>query len=403
MFLKLAFKSLLNRKGSVLLTLLSMSISIFVLLGVEHIRHQAKESFASTVSGVDLIVGSRTGSINLLLYSVFHVGSPTNNIRWKTYENIAENNDIDWAIPISLGDSHRGYRVLGTTQNYFKHFKYSSGKQLKFEQGDAFNNVFDVVLGYDVAKRLGYQLNEKIIIAHGIAKTSFTLHDNNPFTITGILARTGTPVDQTVHISLQGIEAIHHEGQHLNTSLDKQAYSPSSITAIMLGLKSKMATFKVQRLINNDSTEPLTSILPGVALIELWQMMGLLENILRLISAFVLVASLLGLSAMLLTSIRERHHEIHLLRIMGASPSYLFLLIQLEAILISAMSIVLGAGSLWMIVSFANEAIASQFGFFTDKNILTTESLYLLLSIILLTTISSMVPAITGYIKAKHS
>ena len=112
MFIRLATKSLLNRKGSVLLTILAMSVSIFVLLGVEHIRGQSKQSFNNTVSGVDLIVGARTGSLNLLLYSVFRIGSPTNNIAWDTYQSISNNAKVAWAIPISLGDSHQGYRVM---------------------------------------------------------------------------------------------------------------------------------------------------------------------------------------------------------------------------------------------------------------------------------------------------
>ena len=95
---------------------MAMTVSIFVLLAVEHIRYQAKESFANTVSGVDLIVGSRTGSLNLLLYSVFHIGSPTNNVSWESYEDISSNSQVEWAIPISLGDSHKGYRVVGTTR-----------------------------------------------------------------------------------------------------------------------------------------------------------------------------------------------------------------------------------------------------------------------------------------------
>ena len=156
MFLRLAYKSLLNRKGSVSLTLMAMTVSIFVLLGIEHIRHQAKENFRNSVSGVDLIVGARTSSINLLLYSVFRIGSPTNNIRWDTYQTIANDPNIAWSIPLSLGDSHKGYRVLGTSPDYVKHFSYGAQRSLSFTDGGAFSNTFDVVLGSEVAAKLGY-------------------------------------------------------------------------------------------------------------------------------------------------------------------------------------------------------------------------------------------------------
>ena len=154
MFFRLASKSLFNRKGSVALTILAMSVSIFVLLGVEHIRSQTKESFNSTVSGVDLIVGARTGSLNLLLYSVFRIGAPTNNIDWDTYQTIASHSKVAWAIPISLGDSHKGYRVMGTSTDYFKHFSYGKKRQLSFTAGKPFSEVFDVVLGSEVARTL---------------------------------------------------------------------------------------------------------------------------------------------------------------------------------------------------------------------------------------------------------
>jgi putative ABC transport system permease protein len=290
--------------------------------------------------------------------------------------------------------------VLGTTNDYFKHYSYNTGKPLSFTQGEVFNRVFDVVLGYDVAKALGYQLNNNIVVAHGLAETSFKQHDENPFTVVGILARTGTPVDQTVHVSLQGIEAIHQPGKHKNLLLTESETYPQSVTAMMLGLKSKMATFRVQRYINNYTKEPLTSILPGVALLELWQMMSLLENVLRLISAFVLVASLLGLSAMLLTSIRERNQEIHLLRIIGASPLYLFFLIELEAILICLFSIAIGTSGLCLVALLADDLLASLFGLSISVSIFTVESLMLLLAILVLTAVTSMVPAISGYRQA---
>jgi len=335
MFFRLAVKSLLNRKGSIMLTIMAMAVSIFVLLGVEHIRGQSKQSFNSTVSGADLIVGARTGSMNLLLYSVFRMGSPTNNIDWQTYQNISANPKVAWAIPISLGDSHKGFRVMGTTTDYFTYFSYGKKRQLSFSKGKPFEQVFDVVLGAQVAKKLNYTLGANIILAHGLGKTSFSMHDQSPLKVVGILAPTGTPVDQTVHVSLQGIEAVHIDWQQIaNMSggavSQKQIQAlelelePKSITAFMLGLTSRMNTFRVQRDINNYSNEPLTAILPGVALAELWQMMGLLENTLRLISGLILVAALLGLSAMMLASIRERKYEIHLLRVIGAPPWFLF-------------------------------------------------------------------------------
>lgn len=412
MFFKLATKSLLNRKGSVVLTLMAMTVSVFVLLAVEHIRFQAKENFAKTVSGVDLIVGARTGSLNLLLYSVFHIGSPTNNISWNSFKDIENNPQIKWVVPIMLGDSHKGYRVMGTTKDFFEHFSYGDKHKLTFADGAPFNQVFDLVLGSDVAKTLSYSLGDEVVLAHGLATTSFSLHDDRPFTVTGILEPTGTPVDQTLHVSLQGIEAIHvnwKQGVKMPGSemsreqIEQLELSPKSVTALMLGLKSRMATFRVQRDINEFVKEPMMAILPGVALSELWQMMGIVENTLLLVAILVFIAALLGLSAMLLSSIRERGPEIRLLRVVGAPPFFLFLLIQLEALFITIFSLILGAGTLAISLIVAQDFLISQFGLYISANIMSENALYFIFGIIIATVLIALIPSLNAYRRAKTS
>jgi len=221
MFLRLALSSLWSRKGSVMLTFLAITVSVFVLLGVEQIRQQAKNSFGNTVSGIDLIIGARTGDINLLLYSVFRLGNATNNISWKSYQTIATDPNVAWTIPISLGDSHKGYRVMGTTSDYFTHFRYGKDKPLELAEGAPFSDLYDVVLGAEVARTLAYQLGDRLILSHGMGNTSFSNHDDSPFRVTGILESTGTPVDRTLHVSLEGIEAIHvgwQDGSEVSTA-----------------------------------------------------------------------------------------------------------------------------------------------------------------------------------------
>lgn len=410
MLAKLSLLSLLDRKGSVMLSLMAMTVSIFVLLGVEHIRQQTKENFSSTVSGVDLIVGARTGSLNLLLYSVFRIGTPTNNIRWQTYEDIANNEKVRWAIPISLGDSHKGYRVLGTTKSYFQHFSYANKRHLQFTDGREFDQVFDLVLGSDVAYKLGYKLGDSIALAHGIAKTSFSLHDDRPFKVVGILQATGTPVDQTLHVSLQGIEAIHIDWQHgvkipnsglTQSDLEQAQLMPKSITAFMLGLNSKIATFQVQRSINQYTPEPVVAILPGVALSELWSIISIMENTLLLVSALIFIAACLGVSAMLLASIRERGREIQLLRIIGAPPYVLFWLIQLEALIITLISCILGAGLLAVSIGLLQDYLVSHYGVYIEANLLTDHSLYLIGAMLCASIIVAVIPSLSGYYKAR--
>jgi putative ABC transport system permease protein len=156
MIVRLALQSLGNRRVTALLTVLAIAVSVMLLLGVEKVRTGARQSFADTISGTDLIVGARSGSLNLLLYSVFRIGNATNNVTWKSYQDIAKRPEVAWIVPLSLGDSHHGFRVLGTDTDYFTHYKFRHGQSMRFAAGGPFKDLFDAVIGSDVAAALGY-------------------------------------------------------------------------------------------------------------------------------------------------------------------------------------------------------------------------------------------------------
>lgn len=411
MFLKIVLKSLQDRKGSVLLTLMAMTISIFVILGVEHIRQQTKKSFESTISDTDLVIGSRSGSLNLLLYSVFRIGSPTNNINWNSFKTISTNSKVEWAIPLSLGDSHKGFPVLGTNSDYFKYFRYGQKKTLKFRAGKPFEQIFDVVIGAEIAKQLKYKTGDKIILSHGIHKQSLQQHDEYPFQIVGILNRTGTPVDRTVHIQLEGIEVIHVGWQNgvqvFRNKMSKEellnsGVEPKSITAIFVGLKSKLATFSFQRTINNFADEPLLAILPGIALSELWQMMSLLEKSLLLVASLVFVSACFGVSAVLLNSIRERKEEIRLLRIIGASPPFIFALIQTETLVITLTATVLATILLTAALIGGEGHIVGNYGIQISNFMEMASYLWVVGIVHTLTLVAGLVPSWAAYRESKY-
>lgn len=403
--LSLAWKSARNRKVTAILSILTVAISVILLLGVERIRTQAKSSFANTISGTDLIVGGRSGQVNLLLYSVFRIGNATNNIDWKSYQEFSQHRSVKWAIPISLGDSHKGFRVMGTNHSYFEHYRYGQKQNLAFTKGQEFEQLFETVIGADVAKELGYQIGSEIIIAHGISDVGFSRHDNLPFKVVGILAPTGTPVDKTVHVSLEAIEAIHigwESGANLGNTPDAQQlqnrdFQPKQITAMMLGLKSKIQTFALQRQINTYTKEPLSAILPGVALHELWGMMSVAEQALMAVSAFVVIAGLLGMLSSLLTSLQERRREMAILRAMGARPRHVFSLLILEASSLTFIGILLGTFSLYLLLFVAAPFIQQSYGINLSVITLSNYELSLLALVQLAGTVIGFIPALRAY------
>ncbi|WAJ72390.1 ABC transporter permease [Catenovulum adriaticum] len=407
MLTSLAWNSLKSRGKTVSLTFISLFISLTVLLSVEHIRTQAKESFSRSTSGIDLIVGAPSGQLNLLLYSVFRMGSAVNDIQYQSFAKLQKHKDVSWAIPIALGDSHKGYRVLGTNKEYFKSFQYGHQQKLTFAAGQAFNGIFETVLGFEVAKQLNYKVGDRIVIAHGIGSSSFKEHKNSPFIVSGILTPTGTPVDKSVHVTLAGIEAVHLPPAHLKkliANLDKispeQIY-PKTITAVMLGLKSKFSTFTLQRRINQMQDDRLMAILPGVAMAELWQLMRTLENVLRVISFLVLISSLIGLCTMLLASMEQRKAEISVLRIMGAGSSIIFSLIVVEALILVMLSAISAISLISLSLYYLGDWISAEFGLFLSANIFTQSSIETLGLIIFATFVTALIPAFSAYRQAR--
>ena len=400
-------KSLWNRRGTAILTIFSISISVTLLIGVENIRKGVRTSFSSAVSGTDIIVGARGGSLQLLLYSIFRIGNSPNNISWESYNELRNNKRVKWTIPISLGDSHRGFRVVGTNLDYFKYFRYGSKKKLEFLKGKPFSKVFDTVIGSEIAIKFNYKLNEKIIIAHGTGKKSFLNHDDKPFKIVGILKPTGTPVDQSLHVSLEGITAMHvdwesgappMEGESISAEeVLKLDLTPEEITSFLIGLKSKIHVFDLQRKINTYKEEPLSAIMPGVALQELWNILRTAETGLRVITWFVLFAGLLGMVTSLLSGLNERRREMAILRSVGAGPGTISFLLILEATVLTLAGIIFGLFILYLALFVSQPILEAYFGLFIPINLPSNRDIIILGGILLTAMLMGIIPALRAY------
>ena len=405
--LNLLVRSLWNRRGTAVLTIFSISISVTLLLGVENIRQGVRTSFSSAVSGTDIIVGARGGSLQLLLYSIFRIGNAPNNLSLESYNEFRNNRRVRWTIPLSLGDSHRGFRVLGTNQDYFKYFRYGSKKKLEFTKGKSFSEVFDAVIGSEVANNLKYQLNGNIIIAHGTGNISFLKHEDRPFKVVGILRPTGTPVDQTIHVSLEGITAMHIdwksgapplEGEGLSSEdIMKLDLKSEEITSFLIGLRSKIHAFDLQREINSYKEEPLSAIMPGVALQELWDILRTAETGLRVITWFVLFAGLLGMITALLSGLNERRREMAILRSVGAGPSTISFLLIFEAMVLTFTGILFGLFFLYITLFVSQPLLESNFGLFIPINSISFKELILLGGILLTGMLMGVIPAFKAY------
>jgi len=402
----IAWKSLLNRWPTALLAVLAIAMSVTLILTVEKVRRDARSSFTQTVSGTDLIIGARSGSVQLLLYSVFRIGNATNNISWESVEDIKKRKAIDWVVPLSLGDSHAGFRVLGTSLDYFKHYTYSNRTALQLSEGVLFDDVFDAVLGSEVAAELGYGINDSIVVAHGTGKVALVEHDRQPFRVSGILKPTGTPVDRAIHISLEGIEAMHVDWQNgankkgAGTDADtvrNMDLSPSAVTALLVGLKSRATVFREQRAINTYRAEPLLAILPGVALQELWSLVSVAEMALMIVSVCVVVAGLINLLSVLLAGLNERRREMAVLRSAGARPGHVFLLLCIESAVLTIFGIIAGLVLHYLFIGVGALFLQQRFGLAISLSLPSATDLKILITIAIAGLLAGSLPALQAY------
>jgi len=600
--LSLAFKSLLNRKLTFFITLFSIAISVTLLLGVQTLKTETNNSFLKSISGTDLIIGSRGASSQLLLSSVFHIGNTTNTIKYDTYQKISKSPAVEWAVPISLGDSHKGYTVMATDLSFYDHFSYANKQHLSVESGKIDNDMFAVVIGSEVATKLNYKIGDKVIVTHGGGEIEGHHHDNIPFYISAILAPSFTSIDQTLVISLEAMEAMHTDnhnhfgalpGEQVLPSDDHQEHAdhdehehhdeatheehadhdehehhdeaaheehaehdeddhhdeatheehadhdehehhdeathgehadhdehehhdeaaheehadhdehehhdeaaheehadhdehehhdeaaheehaehdehehhdeaahkehaehdehehhdeaaheehaehyehehhdeaahkehaehdahhghqdtqdqrvarllkikPQNINAIFVGLTSPQAVLGMQNYVNNFKEEPLTAIIPALALQELWQFFSIAEVALNIVTIFVVLVGLLGMLSIILMSLNERRREMAILRSVGARPGHIFGLIIGEAGFVCFAGILLGVALLYILLLILQAPLASYYGFYLDINMLTANDL-LILAIIQISAL--LIALIPGWLIYKYS
>ncbi|MBN8731295.1 MAG: ABC transporter permease [Acidobacteria bacterium] len=406
--LSLAYHSLRNRLLTTALTVVSIALSVALLVGVEQVRRGARESFSNTISQTDLIVGARGGSLQLLLYAVFRMGSATNNISYESYQILARHPAVEWTIPYSLGDSHRGFRVVGTTEEFYTRYRFRRHRKIEFAAGRAPREIFEVAIGSDVASALGYKIGDAVTLTHGVASGRGILdHDDRPFRIQGILARTATPVDRSLYIPLEGMEAMHMDwadgappmpGEETPAaSIRKEHLQIKQITAFLLRARSRIDTLRLQREINTFEDEPLMAIIPGVALNELWRTIGYAEDALSVVTAFVLVVGLLGMLVSLYTSLNERRREMAILRAVGAGPRTIIFLLVTESGLLALAGTVLGVGLAYALALTAQPLVERHFGLFIPLVRPTAAGWAYLSAVVVAGVLIGFVPAVKAY------
>ena len=453
--ISLAGRSAYNRRGTLSLVILAVIFSTMLLLGIEKVRTQLKENFVQAVSGTDLIVGPKGGDLNLVLFAIFHLGDQPTNISMQSVQKLAHRSDVDWVVPISLGDSHAGYPVVATTKEFYEHYRFRGTEKISFAQGKLPQDLFDITLGSEVAKNLGYSLGQKLFLSHGLNSEADELHHEEAnlanhrhahehghehatvheqtqehadtheheheqaripehshghkefaFTVTGILHPTGTPVDRSLYVRLEALEAIHipHRlGSHtLHMQFTKELLknfdlTPKNVTATLVGLKDKHSILSVKREIDDNKEDPLLAVIPGVVMDKIWDFLGNGEKILLLISSLVTITGLASLAAVILAGLGERRRELAILRSVGARPSDIIILLLSEGFLLVLSGIIIGTICLYGIIALLTPYIANRYGIFLNIDLLSINEWLIIAGISFAGILTSLIPAIRAY------
>ena len=406
---KLFFSSIRSRLLPTFLIISCLVSSMVLLLSIERIQNGTKQSFNYSISGVDSIIGPRSSSVALVLYTIFHIGKPTNNITYETFQYLKKRKDIDWIVPIALGDSYDEFRVIATTSDYFEKIKFGDNNKIKFNKGDNSLKLNNTIFGSDVAKKLNSKIGDKINIVHGSNADMGIEHDDLSFELSGILEKTGTPIDKLVFINLQGYELVHlgwKSGKKIFSlknqdisKIDTDQLIPKTITAAFVGLKSKLTIFNFQKDIREYLEEPISAVIPSIALSELWSIVGVVDKGFKLLSWIVIVISLIAMITLIINSLENRKREMLIYRANGASPIDLSLMVVMEALFIGIVSIILALIFVSFISYFASSQLSIYFGISTNFNVLSFNEAIILSIILLAGVLSSLVPAIITYRK----
>ena len=403
----LALRSVAARRWGSAVTILTIALSVALLVGVRAVQRSARDSFTGVISQTDLIVGPRGGAMQLLLYSVFHMGSPLANVDYADYEQVIEHPAVEWTVPLALGDSHRGYRVVATNTDFYDRYRFHGGESVDISTGRLPEGLWDVALGSEAARDLGYPLGAPVVVTHGLAGSGISDHDDKPFTLVGTFEPTGTPIDRAVLLTLEGFEAIHIDWQSGAPPRPGEAVPPSAITAesieldeltaFLVGTNSRIEALGLQREINTDPELDLMAILPGVTLSELWQVVGYAERALLLVAALVVAVGLLGMMMTIYASLEARRRELAILRALGAGARGITGLLALEAACLSAAGAALGVGLYYALLLVARPLVRGAFGLQLAPRPLGGLEWMFLASVVLLGTAMAIPPAVKAY------
>lgn len=325
--IRLAWRYLWSSPLTTALNLLLLTLGLAAVTFVLRASAQVEAGLKRDLASIDLVVGAKGSPMQIMLAGVFHLDAPTGNIPLATLDLLKKQPLVAQAVPLSLGDSFRGYRIAGTTPDYLDLYGAKLG------QGGLWAKPMQAVLGAEVARTSGLKVGERFSGSHGLAEGGGA-HGDHQFDVVGILAESGSVLDRLVLTDLASVWEVH-EG-HAAHDEDK----PREITLALVRYRSPLAAVMLPRWVN--AQDGLQSAAPALETARLMRLVGAGTEVLRGFGIVLLAAAGLSVWVALLHAVRARQGDLAMLRMLGAPASRVAALIALEALLLAGLAAVLG-------------------------------------------------------------
>jgi putative ABC transport system permease protein len=417
---KISWRYLTFRPLSTGLNVFLLALGLAIITVLLLVQDQFEKKMDRDASGVDLVVGAKGSPLQLILSAVYHVDFPTGNIPMEEAKRLSRNRLVKNIIPLALGDNHRGFRIVGTNQDYLSLY------EAEFSDGKTFEYPFEVVLGSEVAQRLEMKVGDEFLGSHGISVGSHD-HDLHPFLVSGILASKGNVLDRLVLTSIESVWYTHDEGDQSISEVDsavaidqisdiveRETFSlkdqfdqkvattgfPASdqerqVTSLLLQFRNPMAAVQLPRMINSGTSMQAAS--PSFEISRLFELLGVGISLLQGIAVILIIVAGLGIFIALYNSLKERKYDLAILRSIGASRVQLLILVFLEGIMLTFLGaiigIFLGHGFLAVLVSQTDQAMVAAI----QPWIFLKHELWIMAYALGVGVLASMIPAWSAY------
>ncbi len=391
----IAWSYLWNRKLTTALTIVSVALGVGLISAVLTLRDETQRRFEEEGQAFDIVIGAKGNPLQLVLSTVYFLDAPTGNMEMETYEALKEHEDVVAAFPVGMGDSYGGYRIIGVTRDLME-FSWGDRTPYALSSGRYFEAPFEAVVGANVARETGLKLGDTFVGTHGfVSSASAEVHEDLPYTVVGMLERSGSPNDRGIFCDLQSVWNAHDHG-HEEDHEEEGHQHHEEITAALIKLASPALRFEFKDMVNRKYNA--MAAVPIQEIQKLYeQLLGTAKLVLLAIGYLVVAISALSILIGLYMAILQRKRDLAIMRALGATRGEIFGAVIIEAFWVSLLGIFLGWFMGTSVCAALNSYLVSQIGFHVPPVRISADLISAYSAVLFMGLLAGILPAWQAY------